>query len=104
VPADTLHVLWHEGLVVGRVVSAADGMPVPARLRLAGTPLTTRADKQGWFRFDHLVHLRTIVVAERMGFLPDSAVVETAPGTTDTLRLHLPINPVVLPDSVKDEP
>jgi hypothetical protein len=100
VPTDTLFVPRHEGTIIGQVVDAERGRPVPiTRVELDGSALTTRTDRNGYFRFDHLVRLRAAVIAGRMGFLPDTAIADVVPGRVDTLRLRLPVNPVAIPDS-----
>lgn len=100
VPADTLHVPWHGGTIIGRVVDAEKGEPLPiTRIALDGSALTTRTDGRGWFRVDHLVRLQCAVIADRVGYLPDTVIADVAPGRVDTLRFRMRASRPVAADS-----
>ncbi|MDF1505470.1 carboxypeptidase-like regulatory domain-containing protein [Roseisolibacter sp. H3M3-2] len=78
-----------EGVVVGRVRSAADSAPVPgAEVLLGNGARTTRADSAGAFRLGGVSAGRHRVVVRRVGFLPAGADVEVRGGdSTDVVVL-----------------
>jgi protocatechuate 3,4-dioxygenase beta subunit len=66
------------GTVEGRVVITVNGQPAPvrrARVILAAGQIATDADAEGYFRFERVPAGRYQVVAQKPGFVPDSAAV-----------------------------
>jgi outer membrane receptor protein involved in Fe transport len=89
------------GGVVGRVIDAETGEPIPAAtLVLRNTPLQVIAGSDGRYVFARLEPTRYVVFAIAVGYGADSVEVTVGAGTERTADVALRPIPLVLPEMV----